>query len=367
MLNSVSEPMARSVEFRPDPNLAVANPETSGFKIDRWPSVSVVIPCFNEQRFISSVLKNLARQYDLGDYEIIVVDGMSTDRTRQIIEEFASSNSKLRIRTIDNPARNIPTALNLGIAAAAGEVIVRMDAHSVPTDGYVKRCVEQLNSGSISVVGMPWRITSGADSLTARAIALAVGHRFGIGDAQYRLQVDSARLVDTVPFGAFKKSLWTDLGGYNEELLANEDYDFNYRVRKGGGQILLDPAEHCEYYARVTFRELAKQYARYGHWKAQMIKLHPRSIRVRHLVAPAFVLALLGFGVLSIWSGYALAAFSLILGIYLICSVLVAVVLAAKSRDWKLVPFVVGAFLCLHLAWGLSFLKGLFTHKSTLS
>jgi succinoglycan biosynthesis protein ExoA len=360
--------MARSVEFTQDSKLgALADSESSGFKVEHWPSVSVVIPCFNEQRFISTVLKNLAKQYDLGDYEIIVVDGMSTDRTREIIEEFASSNSRLRIRIVDNPVRNIPTALNLGIAAAAGEIIVRMDAHSVPTDGYVRRCVEQLNSGSVSVVGMPWRITSGAESLTARAIALAVAHSFGIGDAQYRLRVDSARLVDTVPFGAFRKSLWTKLGGYNEELLANEDYDFNYRVRKGGGQILLDPAEHCEYYARVTLGELAKQYARYGHWKAQMIKLHPRSIRVRHLVAPAFVLSLLAFAILSIWSRYALAAFLLILGTYLLCSVFVALSIAAKARNWKLVPFVVAAFLTLHLTWGLSFLKGLFVHKSTLS
>ncbi|HKR61726.1 MAG TPA: glycosyltransferase family 2 protein [Pyrinomonadaceae bacterium] len=369
--------MARSVDFRqaPKPGL-IADSETTGSKNNRWPSASVVIPCFNEQRFISSVLENLARQYDRGNYEIIVVDGMSTDRTRQIIEEFATSHPELRIRIVDNPARNIPTALNLGIAAATGEIIVRMDAHSVPTEGYVRRCVEHLNSGSVSVVGMPWRIKPGSDSLTARAIALAVAHPFGIGDAQYRLQVDTARLVDTVPFGAFRKSLWTELGGYNEELLANEDYDFNYRVRKSGGQILLDPAEHCEYYARVTLAELATQYARYGHWKAQMIKLHPRSIKVRHLVAPAFVLSLFGFGILSIlslpasawmWSGHAPAAFLLILGTYLLCSIFVAVVLAVKAQNWKLVPFIVASFLCLHVAWGSSFLRGLFTHKSAFS
>jgi succinoglycan biosynthesis protein ExoA len=326
-------------------------------------SVSVVIPCFNEQRFISAVLRNLANQYDRESYEIIVVDGRSTDSTRQVVEEFAKGNPELRIRLVDNPARNIPAALNLGIAAAAGEIIVRMDAHSVPSDGYVRRCVEHLSADKISVVGMPWHIKSGADSLTARAIALAVAHPFGIGDAQYRLQTLAPRLVDTVPFGAFRKSLWKELGGFNEDLLANEDYDFNYRVRKRGGQVLLDPAEHCDYYARVTLQELAGQYSRYGHWKAQMIKLHPRSLRVRHLVAPALVLYLLLFGLLSIWWSPAFWAFLAVLGAYVLCSAFFALALAGRTREWKLFPIISASFFCIHGAWGLSFLRGLLASR----
>jgi len=326
-------------------------------------SVSVVIPCFNEQRFISAVLRNLVSQYDRESYEIIVVDGRSTDSTCQVVKEFAQGNPELRIRLVDNPARNIPAALNLGIAAAAGEIIVRMDAHSVPSDGYVRRCVEHLSAGIISVVGMPWHIKSGADSITARAIALAVAHPFGIGDAQYRLQTVAPRLVDTVPFGAFKKSLWKELGGFNEDLLANEDYDFNYRVRKRGGQVLLDPAEHCDYYARVSLRELAGQYSRYGHWKAQMVKLHPRSLRVRHLVAPALVLYLLFFGLLSIWWSPAFWAFLAVLGAYVLCSAFFALALAGRTREWRLLPIISASFFCIHGAWGLSFLWGLVTSR----
>ena len=324
-------------------------------------SVSVVIPCFNEQRFISTVLLNLANQYDRERYEIIVVDGNSTDRTRQVVNEFARSNPDLRVRIVHNPARHIPTALNLGIAAAVGEVIVRMDAHSVPSDGYVRRCVEHLSSSTVSVVGMPWHIKSGADSAVARSIALAVAHPFGIGDAQYRLQTVAPQIVDTVPFGAFKKSLWRELGGFNEDLLANEDYDFNYRVRKRGGQVLLDPAEHCDYYARSTVRKLAGQYSRYGHWKAQMIKLHPRSLRVRHLVAPSLVVYLLVFGLLSIWWSPAFWAFLAVLGAYVVLAAFFALSLASRAREWKLFPIIIASFFSIHGAWGLSFLRGLVT------
>jgi len=351
--------MTPSVESTVDPG----NEHTVASVVGSRFSVSVVIPCFNEQRFITSVLENLANQYDRDRYEIIVVDGRSTDRTREVVAEFAERNPEVCIQIVDNPARNIPTALNLGIAAAIGDLIVRMDAHSVPSDGYVRRCVERLSSGTVSVVGMPWRIKPGADSQSARAIAVAVAHPFGIGDAQYRLQVPEARLVDTVPFGSFKKSLWMELGGFNEELLANEDYDFNYRVRKRGGQVLLDPTEHCDYYARATLQDLAAQYARYGHWKAQMVKLQPLSIRARHLVAPAFVTSLLGFGLLSIWSAHARVALLAVLGTYFLCSGFVAVSLAVRAHELKLIPFIVASFFCIHVTWGLSFLKGLFAHR----
>ena len=359
MRTATTEPMKPSVESPVDPD----NERTVASVADSRFSVSVVIPCFNEERFISSVLENLAHQYDHDKYEVIVVDGRSTDRTLEVVAEFAKRNPELSIRVVDNPARNIPTALNLGISAATGDLIVRMDAHSVPSDGYVRRCVERLSSDTFSVVGMPWRIKPGSGSPTARAIALAVAHAFGIGDAQYRLQVADARLVDTVPFGSFKKSLWIEIGGFNEELLANEDYDFNYRVRKRGGQILLDPTEHCDYYARATLRDLAAQYARYGHWKAQMVKLQPRSIRARHLVAPAFVTSLLGFGLLSIWSAHARVALLAILGTYFLCSGLVAVSLAVRVHELKLIPFIVASFFCIHVTWGLSFLKGLFAQR----
>jgi len=324
--------------------------------------VSVIIPCYNEERFIGKALQNLADQYDNSIYEIIVVDGMSNDGTREVIAQFRQQHPDLSVQVVDNPARNIPSALNLGIAAARGNFILRMDAHAVPSRGYVRRCVDLLARGSAAVIGAPCHVCPGADTLMARAIAVAVSHPFGIGDAKYRIKNGnvSQEPVDTVAFGAFRRALWSELGGFNQDLLTNEDYDFNYRVRARGGLVLLDRSEHCDYFARTTLRELAAQYFRYGQWKARMLKLHPQSIRWRHFVAPLFVGSLVFLGLLGfVWP----AAWSLLgleLGLYFTLGLILG-----RQRDshWVkaglltlLMPVV---FLTIHLSWGASFFLGL--------
>lgn len=323
------------------------------------PSVSLVIPCYNEERFIATVLENLLLQYPSALLEIIVVDGMSEDGTRATVQLFIEQHKDVRVRLIDNPQRNIPVALNLGIAAGTGEIIVRMDAHSLPSANYVRRAVDVLETRAAQVVGMPWRIAAGAETRMARAIAAAVAHPFGIGDAKYRAENVETQYVDTVPFGVFRKSLWTQLGGFNEELLANEDYDFYYRVRRDGGRILLDADAHCTYFARPTLGELIKQYARYGGWKAQMVKLHPSSIRLRQVVAPAFVLSLAFFGALGVVWGLAWLALLLILAAYSTLALWFASKLARKHNESALAPLIALAFFAIHVTWGGSFLRGL--------
>lgn len=323
------------------------------------PTVSVVIPCYNEERFIGKVLENLAGQYAAERYEIIIVDGMSTDETRAVVAEFMQRHPEIAVRLVDNPARNIPTALNLGIEQSRHEIIVRMDAHSVPSENYVRRCIEGLSNDEVSVIGMPWRIRASEETLTARAIALAVAHPFGIGDAKYRLANSASQFVDTVPFGAFRKSLWREVGGFNEALLANEDYDFHYRVRQRGGRILLDTGGYSIYFARNTFKALAVQYFRYGRWKAQMLKLNPRSLRLRQLVAPVFVLSLVVLTALGMWRPVAWLALLPVVAPYVALAVFFAFKLSRKERDWRLLPLIALAFLIIHTAWGSSFLTGL--------
>ena len=325
----------------------------------RPPFVSVVVPCYNEERYIGQVLSRLAGQYEHGRFEIIVVDGMSSDKTREVVTRFSAENPEARVRLVDNRARNIPAALNLGIGAARGDVIVRMDAHSVPSANYVRRCVELLGSGDAAVVGMPWLISPGAETLEARAIALAVSHPFGIGDAKYRLAGQPSQFVDTVPFGAFHKSLWQRLGGFNEKLLANEDYDFYYRVRRGGGRVLLETSGHCTYYARPTLRDLAAQYFRYGGWKAQMLKLHPRSVKWRQLVAPAFVASLVLLALLGVWWTLALWALLAVVAAYATCALYFSIRLARKVGEMRLTTRIALAFFVMHTAWGGSFLLSL--------
>ncbi|HEX8455712.1 MAG TPA: glycosyltransferase family 2 protein [Pyrinomonadaceae bacterium] len=335
--------------------------ERAGGGAGEQPFVSIVIPCFNEERYIYKVLENLAGQYPSGRFEIIVVDGRSTDETRTRVADFKRAYSSLPVRLVDNPARNIPAGVNLGIEAARGDVIVRMDAHSIPSANYVRRCVEQLDTvADVSVVGMPWRIRPGAETRAARAIALAVAHPFGIGDAKYRLPDTAAtEFVDTVPFGVFRKSLWQEVGGFNEALLANEDYDFHYRIRERGGRILLDTAGHSLYFARPTIRELARQYVRYGTWKARMVRLHPRSLRWRHLVAPAFVAGLLATALAGfLWRPFWLLLLAGVLP-YALLSVACAFQLARRAGDMSLLPLIAAVFPVLHVAWGSSFWLGL--------
>jgi succinoglycan biosynthesis protein ExoA len=337
---------------------------TTSLRLPLQASVSVIIPCFNEERFIGKALENLAGQYPAASYEIIIVDGMSGDDTRAVIEAFERSHPEVYVRVIDNPERNIPHALNLGIAAARGRIIARMDAHAAPSFGYIRRCVEVLSEGNAAVVGMPCRVRPADDTATARAIALGVSHSFGIGDAKYRLghEGKAQEEVDTVAFACFKKSLWSEIGGFDEKLLTNEDYDFNYRVRARGERVLLERSEHCDYFARGTLAKLAAQYLRYGVWKARMVRQHPRSLKARHVVAPAFVLSIVTLGL----AGYWLNSLWVLLGFELVSYLSAALYFgfrAARNSDeavpvMALMPLV---FFTIHSCWGASFWYGLFS------
>jgi glycosyltransferase involved in cell wall biosynthesis len=340
--------------------------ETSGLTADDRTTpaefVSVVIPCLNEERFIGKALHNLADQYDTNRYEIIVVDGLSQDRTREVIAEFCRERPDVSVTLIDNPARRIPAALNLGIGAARGDIIARLDAHAVASPGYIRRSVEVLRQQGVGVVGMPCQVCPGAETLTAKSIAAAVSHPFGIGDAKYRLGRDSAEQesVDTVAFACFRRELWRELGGFDEGLSANEDYEFNYRVRRHGQTVLLDTAEHCDYFARATLKDLASQYWRYGRWKARMIRLHPRSLKLRQAVAPIFAASIPLFLLAGLWFRPAWWLLGLEWGLYLALALFFAVKVALRPNAGigflLMMPI---NFSLIHICWGFGFLFGL--------
>lgn len=344
--------------------IAVQSP--TSLKLAVRTSVSVIIPCYNEEKFIGKALENLADQYPSPDYEIVVVDGMSDDHTRQVVGEFQQAHP-LSVRLLDNPARNIPHALNLGIAAARGEIIARMDAHAVPSEGYIKRCVEVLSESNAAIVGMPCRVRPADSTVAARAIAIGVSHPFGIGDAKYRLGNDgvetgSQEEVDTVAFACFRKSLWSELGGFDEKLLTNEDYDFNYRARARGDRVVLDRLAHCDYFARATLTKLASQYFRYGAWKARMIRASPRSLKWRQLVAPAFVSSIVVLAAIGFWRSSAWRMLALELATYLTSALAFGYQATRKSREKFSVMLTMPlVFFTIHFSWGTSFLWGLVT------
>ncbi len=328
------------------------------------PLVSVVVPCYNEQATICLLLNALYQQdYPRQDMEVIIADGRSSDNTRGQIEGFYNLHPDLCIRVIDNARRTIPSGLNCAISASQGEYIVRLDAHSVPYPDYVSRCVAALDKGLGMNVGGVWEIRPGNPGAIARAIAASASHPLGVGDAQYRF-TNQAQQVDTVPFGAFRRSLIDQIGGFDETLLTNEDYEFNVRIRRAGGKIWLDPTIRSKYFARATIPELARQYWRYGYWKARMLVRYPETLRWRQGLPPLFVLSILVLLLLTI--GMPVARWLLFSEIilYLLVLLLVSIGLALKKKDSFLlfgVPIAIGT---MHISWGSALLWSLFRLKS---
>jgi len=319
------------------------------------PTVAIIVPCYNEEKTIGLLLDAIYQQaYPLADLEVIISDGMSTDSTRGEIEKFRLTHPGLAIQVVDNLQRSIPAALNAAIKASSAEFIVRLDAHSKPEKSYVERSIQALNDGKGDNVGGVWQIEPGGPGRIARAISLAAAHPLGVGDAYYRYATQAGE-VDTVPFGAFRRSLVLELGGYDESLLTNEDYEFNTRIRQRGGKVWLDPQIRSVYFARSTFGALARQYWRYGFWKLRMLKRYPGTLRWRQALPPLFVLSLLLLTLLAPF--WWLAALGLLIEVVSYMGVLVvaSVPLARKSRDTGLVVTIPAAIATMHLSWGAGF------------
>ena len=318
--------------------------------------VSIIVPCYNEQKTIYLLLEALhAQTYPHDQMEVVIADGMSSDGTRQQIDDFRQKHADLNVRVVDNPKKNIPSGLNCAIRAARGEIIVRLDAHSVPDPEYVARCVSALEEGLGDNVGGVWRIHPGGDGWQARSIAVAAGHPLGVGDAYYR-HTDKAQDVDTVPFGAFRRSLVEKIGAFDENLLTNEDYEFNARIRKSGGKVWLDPAIHSVYFSRPNLAELARQYWRYGYWKVRMLKRFPDTLRWRQALPPLFVLSLLVGLILSIWFPFVRWLIVIELVAYSSVLLLVGIQMGVRHRDLSTIFGVPLAIATMHISWGSAFL-----------
>jgi succinoglycan biosynthesis protein ExoA len=325
------------------------------------PKVSVIVPCYNEQSTICLLLEAIRTQtFPRADMEVIISDGMSQDGTRDAIAAFQEHFPDLEVRVVDNTQRTIPSGLNRAIDAARGEIIVRFDGHSKPYPDYVERCVNAHAQGRGDNIGGVWEIQPGAPTWSARSIAVAAAHPLGVGDAMYRLAA-SAGEVDTVPFGSFRRTLIDRIGSFNESLLTNEDYEFNARVRKSNGKVWLDPSIRSIYFARTTFRELIRQYWRYGFWKWRMLRRYPDTLRWRQALPPLFVLSLLMLSLASLFFPPALWLLAFELIAYFLVLSLAGFHAALKHRKPFLVPGFPLAVAAMHISWGSGFLWSLLT------
>ena len=323
------------------------------------PTISIIIPCFNERETIHLLLDALNTQTYPREYmEVVIADGGSTDGTQERIRQWALDHHDLIVKLVKNQARTIPSGLNTAIRASSGKIIIRLDAHSKPHREYVHRVMTALEQGRGDNVGGVWDIQPGSDHWISRSIAAAAGHPIGVGGALYRY-TGKAAYVDTVPFGAFKRDLLDRVGMFDETLLTNEDYEFNVRIRKNNGRIWLDPDILSVYYARKNLKELSQQYWRYGYWKLQMLRRYPETLRLRQALPPLFIVSLL---LLLILSPFFTLAFFTLLGtaaVYMTVLFLSGVQLSIKNNDLPLLLGVPLAIACMHFSWGTGFLWGI--------
>jgi succinoglycan biosynthesis protein ExoA len=320
------------------------------------PFVSIIVPCYNEEKTIRQLLSAVYQQtYPRAQMELVIADGMSTDHTRDLIHAFQQEFPDLPVIVVNNEVRNIPSALNQAIRASRGGIIVRLDAHSMPIPQYVERCVAAHQGNKGDNVGGVWEIRPGAETWIAESISYAAAHPLGVGDAMYRLKA-SEGAVDTVPFGSFKRSLIEKIGFFDETLLANEDYEFNTRVREAKGTVWLDPSVRSVYFSRSSLSSLAAQYWRYGFWKWRMLKRYPQTLRWRQALPPLFVLSLIALSVLSLVRApffYLLAA-QLIIYFSVLC--LAGMKLAIEKKRLALIVGLPLAIATMHTSWGAGFL-----------
>ncbi len=334
-----------------------------GAAADEWPLATVIIPVRNEAGSIADCLRAVqAQDYPPERLEIFVVDGGSGDGSREIVARATALDA--RFRRLDNPGGRVPVALNLGLAAAQGEVLLRIDAHTIVAPDYVRRCVERLRDSGAENVGGP--MSPKGSSPLGRSIAAAMQCRFGVGPARFRYAREVEE-VDTVYLGAFPRALFARIGGFNAAMVRNQDYEMNYRIRRAGGRILVDPAIRSTYLVRPDLPSLARQFYSYGYWKAQMLRRHPRSLRPRQLAAPALVaaLAVAACATLAALCGVCrpqlpAAAVWLLPGVaalYLLASVGVSCSVAFRQGLRAALPLP-AVFATMHLAWGAGFWVG---------
>lgn len=321
--------------------------------------VSIIMPVRNEGAYIERSLGAvLGQDYPAERIEVLVVDGMSTDGTREVIR--ARQVAYPRLRLIDNPRHIVPPGLNLGIAQARGDIIVRVDGHCQIAPDYVSRCVEHLLADGVEAVGGP--IETVGETNEAQAIALAMSSWFGVGGSAFRTVKDRPALVETVAFPAYRRETLERLGPFDEQLVRNQDDEYNYRLLKSGGRILLSPDIRSRYYSRSSLPSLWRQYYQYGYWKVRVMQKHPRQMRWRQFAPPAFVAGLTGSSILGLffrpfrWLG------ALIAGLYLVANLLASFSLG-REHGWRHIPRLLIIHPILHLSYGLGFLAGLVNYS----
>lgn len=317
--------------------------------------ISIICPIYNEEKYIAKCIDSiLAQDYPQDDMEVILVDGMSTDGTRAIVQEYAKQYPFIRL--VDNPQRIVPPAMNIGIRAAKGDIIIRLDAHAIFPTCYFSELVKYLKALGADNVGGVCRTLPIKDTTECRAIANVLGSNFGMGNSHFRVGTNEIMEVDTVPFGCFRRELFDRIGYFDEELIRNQDDEFNGRIIKNGGKIYLLPQLVIDYYARDTIGKVYKMFYQYGLFKPLVNKKLGSPATIRQFFPLVFVLGLIVgpfFGFISPWF---LAAYA---GVILTYFGIATMFSLRDTKNLKQVLIQNWTYFIVHFAYGWGYINGL--------
>jgi succinoglycan biosynthesis protein ExoA len=312
------------------------------------------MPVRNEADFIARSLRAVLAQ-DYPKLEVLIADGMSTDQTRAIIEKVAAG-ARFPVRIVNNPGKIVPTGMNLAMAQTKGEVIVRVDGHCEIAPNYVSRCIAHLREQGVDGVGGPIQ-TVGTTPLS-ETIAVAMSSAFGVGSSAFRIRQWREMLVDTIAFPAYTRDAIESAGPYDEELVRNQDDEYNYRLRAMGRKLLLAPDVHSRYFSRGSIRSLWRQYFQYGYWKVRVMQKHALQMKLRQFAPPALALATVGGILLMPFSRAIRWLWLLVLALYGAANASASFWVASR-RGWRHLRFLPVIFATLHYAYGAGFILGM--------
>jgi glycosyltransferase involved in cell wall biosynthesis len=319
--------------------------------------VSIIIPCRNEEKFIGKCLDSIINtKYPKNKLEVLVVDGMSEDRTRKIVAEYINKYSFIRL--LDNPKKIIPTAMNIGIRNSIGEIIMKFDAHAEYQKDYISKCIEYLNKYRADNVGGVVTVLPRYNTTIGKAIVSVVSHPFGVGNSLFRIGPKEPLWADTAFSGCYRRSVFDQIGFYDEEIERSEDMALNSKIRRAGGKILLAPEIVSYYYARSNFIDFCKHNLDNGFWITYPLKYGRILFSWRHLVPLVFVSSFIWLGSLSLfWRGW-LWLLLILGGVYILTNLAASVQIVKKEREIRHLLVVPLIFASLHILYGLGSLWG---------
>lgn len=321
--------------------------------------ISIICPIYNEEKYIEKCINSiLGQDYPHSEMEVLLIDGMSSDKTREIVQFYQKKYPFIRL--LDNPDKIVPFALNIGVKEAKGDIIIRLDAHAYYPTNYFSCLVQNLVYFGVDNIGAVCKtdvFTKNAKTLSIREV---LSNRFGVGNSLFRIGIKAAMEVDTVPFGCWRKSVFEKYGLFDTRLVRNQDIEFNKRIVRNGGKIMIIPDTYSIYYARETFQSIIKNNYENGKWNILTIKMTKelKSLSIRHFIPLLFLLSLIIPSILSLFYFPLIFVSLASLSLYMLMVIIIS--LRISIRKGINIFYLILSFFSLHLSYGYGALVGIF-------